>query len=187
MAMSLSWFSSKAGLPGNYLEIAIDAVLVTDIEKVKRLLRGGRGIVLLPSLNLEIMQGVEIVLNLLKGGERGLAVHGNRAVILREGDVGGGAAAAVVVECLGKCGADGEEAARPGKPVDRRSAEEPPTCRRATAWDSRRPAAIPICSFAAAMLRSLEAISGRRSSNCDGSMPGITGSVGAVDGDGVGL
>ena len=45
---------------------------------------------------------------------------------------------------------------------------------------------MPICSLAAAMLRSLEAMSGRRSSNCDGSMPGIAGIVGAADRDWVG-
>ena len=39
---------------------------------------------------------------------------------------------------------------------------------------------MPICSLAAAMLRSLEAMSGRRSSNCDGSMPGMAGIVGAA-------
>jgi len=36
---------------------------------------------------------------------------------------------------------------------------------------------MPICSLAAAMVRSLEAMSGRRSSSCDGSVPEMAGIV----------
>ncbi len=56
---------------------------------------------LLARFDLEVMQRVQVVLNLLECGERGLAISGNGAIVLREGDVGGGAAAAVVKERLG--------------------------------------------------------------------------------------
>ena len=113
--MSLRWFGEQRGLPGNDLEVVVDAILVTDIEEVERLLRRGGGLVLLARFDLEVVQRVQVVLNLLKGGERGLAVGGNGAIVLREGDVGGGTPATVIEERLGKCGADGEEAAGPGR------------------------------------------------------------------------
>jgi hypothetical protein len=39
---------------------------------------------------------------------------------------------------------------------------------------------MPICSLATAIWRSREAMSGRRSNNCDGTIPGIAGIVGAA-------
>ena len=62
------------------------------------------------------MQCIQVVLNLLERGERGLAVIGNGRVVLCEGDVGGGAAAAVVKERLRQRGSNGKEAARPPRP-----------------------------------------------------------------------
>jgi len=59
---------------------------------------------LLARLNLQVVQRIQVVLNLLKCGERGLAVGGYGAVVLREGNVGGCAAAAMIEERLGKCG-----------------------------------------------------------------------------------
>ena len=124
ISMSLRWFCKQRGLPGNDLEVGIDAILVAGIEEVERLLRRVGGVVLLARFDLEIVQRVQVVLNLLEGGERGLAIGGDGAIVLRERDIGGGAPAAVIEEGLGEGGADGEEAAGPGKPVDRRRAGE---------------------------------------------------------------
>src|SRR5277367_6108294 len=57
-------------LPGNHLEIGIDAPLVTRIEEIERLLRREGSVVLLARLDLEVAQRVQVVLNLLECGER---------------------------------------------------------------------------------------------------------------------
>ena len=88
-------------LPGDDLKIGIDAIFVTRIEEVKRLLRRGGSVALLACFDLKVVQRVEIVLNLLECGERALAVGSNRPIVLRDGDVGGGAPAPVIEERLG--------------------------------------------------------------------------------------
>jgi len=82
-------------LPGNHLEIGIDTPLVTRIEEIERLLRREGSIVLLARLDFQVVQRVQVVLNLLECGKRRLAVGGNGAIVLRTGDVGSGAPAAV--------------------------------------------------------------------------------------------
>ena len=62
----------QGGLPGNYLEIAIDTIFVPRIEEVKRLLRRCGGVVLLAGFDTEIAQRIQVVLNLLECGEPGL-------------------------------------------------------------------------------------------------------------------
>lgn len=114
----------QRGLPGNDLEIGIDAALVTGIEEIERLLRRVSRVVLLARFDLKIVQCVQVVLNLLECGEHGLTVGGNGAIVLREGNVCGGAAAAMIEEGLRQRGADGEEATRPREPVDRGCARE---------------------------------------------------------------
>jgi hypothetical protein len=88
-------------LPGNHLEIGIDAILVARIEQIERLLRRVGGVVLLARFDLQVVQRIQIVLNLLECSERGLAIGGNGAIVLREGDVGGSAPSAVIEEGLG--------------------------------------------------------------------------------------
>ena len=88
----------KGGLPGNDLEIGVDATLVARIEEVERLLRRSGSVVLLLCFDLEVVQRVQVVLNLLERGQCGLAVGGHGAIVLREGDVGGGAPATVIKE-----------------------------------------------------------------------------------------
>ena len=50
---------------------------------------------LLARLDFQVVQRVQVVLNLLECGKRRLAVGGNGAIVLRTGDVGSGAPAAV--------------------------------------------------------------------------------------------
>ena len=90
----------KGGLPGNDLEIGVDAILVASVEEIERLLRRGGRVALLARFDLKVMQRVQIVFNLLECGERGLAVCRDGAIVLRQGNVGGGAPAAVIEERL---------------------------------------------------------------------------------------
>ena len=75
----------QGGLPGYDLQIVVDTVLVTNSKEVERLLRGRGSVVLLPRLDFEVVQGIQIILNLLEGRERGLPVCSNGVVILRNG------------------------------------------------------------------------------------------------------
>jgi hypothetical protein len=74
-------------LPGNHLEVGAHAILVARVEEVERLLRRVGSIVLLACFNLEVVQRVQVIFNLLECGKRGLAVGGNRTIVLRDGNV----------------------------------------------------------------------------------------------------
>ena len=58
----------QRGLPGNHLEIGIDATLVARVKEVERLLRRGGCVALLARFDLEVVQRVQVVLNLLECG-----------------------------------------------------------------------------------------------------------------------
>ena len=66
----VAFVEERRGLPGNDLEVGVDAIFVTSIEEVERLLRRSGGVMLLAGFNLEVMQRIQVVLNLLKCGER---------------------------------------------------------------------------------------------------------------------
>ena len=100
-------------LPGNHLKIGIDPTFVACVEEVERLLRRGCGVALLARFDLQIMQRVQVVLNLLKCGERGLPVKGDGGIVLIYGNVGNRSAATMIEERLRHSRTDGEEAARP--------------------------------------------------------------------------
>ncbi len=55
---------------------------------------------LLTGFNLKIVQSVQVVVNLLEGGERSLAVIRDGVVILCACNVGNSAPAAIIDECL---------------------------------------------------------------------------------------
>ena len=120
----------KGGFPGNHLEIGVDSTFVTRIEEIERLLRRGSRIVLLARFNLEVMQRVQVVLNLLECSKRGLAIIGDGAIVLRDGNVGNRLTAAVIEESLRHGGPNGEEAAGPGEPVERGGARKAGYCRK---------------------------------------------------------
>ncbi len=65
----------RGGLPGDQLQVVVDAVFVADVEQVKRLLRGVGGVVLLSRFGLDVVQSVQIVFYLLECGQCGLAVR----------------------------------------------------------------------------------------------------------------
>ena len=87
-------------MPGNHLEICVDAILVTCVEEIERLLSRVGSVVLLARFDLQVVERVQVVLNLLECGERGLPVGRDGAIVLREGDIGGSAPAAVIEEGL---------------------------------------------------------------------------------------
>ena len=54
----------QGGLLGDDLEIGIDAILVADVEEIKRLRRRCGGVMLLAGFDLEVVQRVQVVLDL---------------------------------------------------------------------------------------------------------------------------
>ena len=84
--------AQQSGLSGDHVEVRVDSGSVASRGFAKASSRGlDRGILLLNDLRKDA-QGREIVLHLLEGGERCLAVSGDRCIVIRERRLGCGAA-----------------------------------------------------------------------------------------------
>src|SRR5690242_798680 len=75
----------RGGLSGCHLQIASYAPLVARVGKRQIFLRCDAGLVLNLSFVLENAQGCYVVFNLLKAGQHGLAIVGDRLIVSSDG------------------------------------------------------------------------------------------------------
>src|SRR5665213_1954774 len=94
------------GLCGDDLEIGVDSTYITVVEDGLGFLCGGRRLALLVLFVGEDAECDEVVLDLLIGGEDGLAIAGGGAVVVGDGLLGETSAATTIEEGFTECGAE---------------------------------------------------------------------------------
>ena len=128
MSMSLRSLVKRGGLRGNDLQVGVEAADVAVVEYLLRRLRRQRGLVLIFGLLLENAKRDQVVFDLLKRGQRRLAVVRDGLVVAGVGLLGDGGSAACIEDRLRQRRAERpDETGRVEQVGERKSPQRLPT------------------------------------------------------------